>query len=299
MMRETVGPESAPAGKEVLMKTFTTALLAAALALSCGPTFADSNKDEPKKDAEPTLAELSLEVKALRTLDDLRLTTDQMKALAKVAKDTAEPARKRNPGKASDEYRKTLTQLRDALAAANDDEKIAELEDAFAALEEKENPDMDDTVEVTAAARKQAPEAFKKLRPSQLASYLGFLADDVVDPLDVLLSTMKDVRGLKNDDWKDRRDDLAEELGILLGGVDEKKAKRVNDAVVALVDKAKGLSDDDFKAKQADLEKEAEKLVGEVGPERVLRNRVERTLAELLSNPRLGAALEARLKESK
>src|SRR5260370_35450936 len=107
---------------------------------------------------------------------------------------------------------------------------------------------------------------------------------------------MKDVRGLKNDDWKDRRDDLAEELGILLGGVDEKKAKRVNDAVVALVDTAKGLSDDDFKAKQADLEKEAEKLVGEVGPERVLRNRVERTLAELLSNPRLGPALEARLK---
>jgi hypothetical protein len=40
-------------------------------------------------------------------------------------------------------------------------------------------------------------------------------------------------------------------------------------------------------------------LTGEVGPERVLRNRVEHTLAELLSNPRLGPALEKRLKETK
>jgi hypothetical protein len=135
------------------------------------------------------------------------------------------------------------------------------------------------------------------MRPSQLASYLGFLAEEVVDPQDVLASTMKEIRGINNEDWKDRRDDLAEELGWLLGGVDEKKAQKFNDAVVALLNKVKALNDDDYKAKQADLEQEAEKLVGEIGPERVLRNRVERTFAELLSNPRLEAALALRLKE--
>ncbi len=238
-------------------------------------------------------------MQALRTLYNLRLTTEQMKTLAKFAKDTAEPARKRNQGKASDEYRKVLTELRDALAAASDDDKIADLEDAFTDLEEKEKPDMDDGVEVTGAARKRAPEVFKKMRPSQLASYLGFLAEDVVDPMDVLMSTMKDVRGINNEDWKDRRDDLAEELGWLLGGVDEKKAQKLNDAVVAFLNKVKALNDDDYKATEADLEKEAEKLVGEIGPERVLRNRVERTMAELLSNPRLEAALALRLKENK
>jgi hypothetical protein len=279
------------------MRTWTTTLFAATLLLVGGAAFAAS--DDPKKDGEPTLAELSLETKALRTLYNLRLTTEQMKMMAKLAKDTAEQARMRNPGKASDDYRKALTELRDALAAANDDDKIGELEDAYTTLEEKESPTMDDTVELTGPARKHGPEVFKKMRPSQLASYVGFLAEDLVDPQDALVETLKEIRGLKGDDWKDRRDDVAEELGNLLGGLDEKKAKRFNDAVVALVDKAKGLSDDEFKSKSAELEKEAEKLTGEVGPERVLRNRVEHTLAELLSNPRLGPALEKRLKETK
>jgi hypothetical protein len=282
------------------MKTLTTALCAAALALGCCTGCADPTMDDAKKDdAEPTLAELSMEMQALRTAYNLKLTTEQLKTLAKLAKDTAEPDRKRNGGKASDDYRKALTELRDALADAGDDGKIADLEEAFTEQEEKETPDMDDAVEVTAAARKHAPEMFKKMKPSQVASYLGFLADDVIDPLDVLVSTLKEIRGLKDDEWKDRRDDLADELGWLLGGVDEKKSKRFNDAVVALVNKSKALSDVDYNARQAALEQEAEKLATEVGPERVLRNRVEKTLAELLSNPRLGAALEARLKEKK
>src|SRR5260370_4481384 len=118
------------------MKTLTTTLLAAGLMLAFGTTFAAPKKEEAKKDAEPALAELSMEMQALRTLYNLRLTTGQMKALAKVANETAEPDRKRNPGEASDEYRKALTALRDALADGSDDDKIGELEDAFADLEE-------------------------------------------------------------------------------------------------------------------------------------------------------------------
>jgi hypothetical protein len=281
------------------MKTSIAALVALVLALGSCTAFAGENKDEPAKHDEPTLTDLSLEMQALRTLHNMRITTEQMQALAKYAKDTAEPDRKRNQGKASDDYRKALTELRDALADGSDDDKIADLEDAYADIEEREHPDMDDSVTVTSAARTRAPDVFKKIRPPQLATYLGFLAEEVIDPLEVLLSTMKDIRGIKDDDWKDRRDDLADELGWLLGGVDEKKSKKVGEAVVALLGKTKTLSDDDYPAKKAELEKEAEKLVGEIGPERVLRNRVERTLAELLSNPRLGPALELRLKDKK
>ncbi len=177
------------------MKTLLTALLAVVLLPTSHFTFADGKKDEAKKEAaEPTLPELSMEMQALRTLYNLRLSTEQMKTLGKLAKETAEPTRKRNQGKASDDYRKALIELRDALADASDDDKIADLEDAYSDLEEKENPDMDDRVEVTAGARKRAPEVFKKMPPSQVASYLGFLAEDMVDPQDALLATMKDVR---------------------------------------------------------------------------------------------------------
>jgi hypothetical protein len=285
-------------GKDVAMKTRLACVLALAVTLALGAAFGDDRKRD-SKEAELGLAELSMEMQALRTLYNMRLTTEQMKTLAKLAKETAEPSRKRNQGKASDEYRKVLTELRDALAAASDDDKIADLEDTFSELEEKEKPDMDDGVEVTEASRKRAPEVFKKMRPSQLASYLGYLADDMVDPLDVLVSTMKDIRGINNEDWKDRRDDLAEELGWLLGGVDEKNAKKVNDEVIGLLNKVKALNDDEFKANQTDLEKEAEKLAGQVGPDRVLRNKVERTFAELMSNPRLEAALALRLADKK
>jgi hypothetical protein len=280
------------------MKAIICALVGITLTVGLDGT-SEPRKDEAKADGELSLVELSMEMQALRTLNNLRLTPEQMKALAKVAGDTAEPTRKRNAGKASDAYRKALTELHDALATADDDDKIADLEDAFAELEEKEKPDMDDTVTLTGEARKQAPLAFKKMRPSQVAGYLGFLAEEIVDPQDVLVTTMQEVRGIRDEDWKDRRDDLAEELGYLLGGVDEKKSKRFSDAVVALVDKAKKMNDEDYKTKKADLEAEAEKLVSEVEPERVLRNRVERTLAELLSNPRLEAALALRLKEKK
>ncbi len=63
------------------------------------------------------------------------------------------------------------------------------------------------------------------------------------------------------------------------------------------MNKAKGLTDDQFRDQKADLEKEVEKIIGDIGPERVLRNRVEHTLAELLSNPRSRRRLELRLKE--
>jgi hypothetical protein len=71
----------------------------------------------------------------------------------------------------------------------------------------------------------------------------------------------------------------------------------VSDQVVQLLIQARALKDDEFKRERRDLEKSARQIVGEVGPMQILRHAVERALAELLSNPRLPTALEARLKK--
>ena len=59
----------------------------------------------------------------------------------------------------------------------------------------------------------------------------------------------------------------------------------------------RALKDDEFKKERPELEKTARQIVGEVGPLDVLRHAVERSLADLLSNPRLAAAIDARLKK--
>ena len=59
------------------------------------------------------------------------------------------------------------------------------------------------------------------------------------------------------------------------------------------------LKEEDFKAQRKELEADATKLVGDLGTMDVLRRVVEHGVAELLSNPRLGAAVEARLKKAK
>jgi hypothetical protein len=73
----------------------------------------------------------------------------------------------------------------------------------------------------------------------------------------------------------------------------------VRDRVTALLDRAHRLKDEAFKEKREELDKEVDRIVGKLGPTDVHRHFLERTLAELLSNPRLAAAVEARLRQGK
>ena len=250
---------------------------------------------DEKADKEQPLHEISLEVQALRSIEDLRLTQDQLDLLAKLAKETAEPERKRAEPKASAEYRRVLTRLRDALLA-QDEDKIDELEGALEELKAKENPTIDEDVTVTKAARKRAPEVFRTFKASELASYYGAVANEVLDPLLHLTTSLRVVRGLEKDEWHDRRDAIADEVAWLVAGADLAKWEKVSDQTVALLSKARSLSDEEFKAQQKELETSAKAIAGEAGPDAVLRHYAERELAELLSNPRLAAALKARQK---
>jgi hypothetical protein len=251
--------------------------------------------DKARPELESPAHELSLEVQALRTLYQLQLTPEQLKLLQKLARETAQPPRDRAKEKASKEYRRLLVSLRNALAD-EDGDRVDSLEEQLDELVDSEKPEVDDAVEVTPAARKRVPEVLRKLKPSQLAAFYRARADGMADPEDRLVEALDKVRGLDRDSWKAVRDDVAEDLGGLLGGLDPDKAGRAADRVVALLSKARGLSDEEYKAQRPALEKEAREVAGQSGPDEILRHAAERELAQLLSNPRLAAAMRTRLK---
>ena len=118
------------------------------------------------------------EVVVLQVLHAFDLKTSQLKEMARLAAKTAQKPPPRKGIRASDNYRKALAELRLALVD-NDDDRIDKAHTALDALREKENPDFDD-VEITDAARKQAP----RLTPDAagnteqaLASAMAFLVD--------------------------------------------------------------------------------------------------------------------------
>jgi hypothetical protein len=283
--------------RETAHERFWTGLLAYAAGRTSPAKSADTPKPpEPQAPEQLSTNDLNLEVQALQTLYHFKFTAEQMRSLAKVARETAEPPRPRKKAKASDDYRQVLLDLRSALIDANDEDSIDNLEDKLDELTESEKPTLDDDVELTAAARKHAPQVLGRLKPPQLAAYIGYVADDVADPVERVRTALAEVRGLKRDEWKTKRDEIAEEVGWLVAGVDEEKSARVSDRVVALLSKARSLTDAEFTRQQAELEKAAEEIAGGVHPAAVLEHVAEHALAELLSNPRLGAALRARFK---
>ena len=248
------------------------------------------------KAKEKSPDELSLEVGALRLLYAFDFTAEQRQKLATSAKETMESGRARKATKVSDDYLQALTELRDALADATDEDAIDAKEDALDDLQSKESVELQDDVELTPAARKQAVDVFRRLKPSQLMSFLRRQEDDAADPQDRLVKALDEVRGLKRDEWKDSRDAIAEDVAADLAGANGDKADKVSDRVVALLSKARGLTAEEFKMQKPELEKTAQEIAATAEPHEVLRNRAEYALAQLLSNPRLAEVLKARTK---
>jgi hypothetical protein len=254
-----------------------------------------SRAEEPTKGGKATPSELALEINVLRTLYYLQATTEQAETIRKLAKDTAGPAKKRKKSKVSAEYRRLMEEVRDALVE-DDEERVETLEDQ---LEEKsitETPEIDDSVEITDAARKRAPKVLRLLRAHQAAGFFGMHADQIADPGERLQEALAKVRGWKLDEWQEQRDALGDELGVLVAGVDREKFTKARDAVIDLLARARTMKDDEYETQRGELEREAKKLTAQLGPTDVLRHFLENALAEMLSNPRLEVALRARAK---
>ncbi len=275
------------------MKVLVITVACFACAVLAVPTPAG---DQPKAQKGPSVSEISLDVQALRAFSTLKLTDEQLKQIARFARETADPDHPRPQAKASEELRKVLTELRDALIDDTDEDKIGNLEEELEQLMENEKPQLEDSFDVTKAARTRTPEVLKSLKVVQLAAYYTSAAEDLVEPLPQLLESLEQVRGLAKAEWRDKRDEIADEIAWSVAGVDTARAEAISDKVVSLLSKARSLSKEEFKAKKADLEKEAKALVGDVGPDELLRHHAERTIADMLSNPRLEAAIKAKLK---
>jgi hypothetical protein len=252
-------------------------------------------RGEPEKNRPPSLNLLSMEVAALQTLHEFRFTDDQLVALRKVAKETASEVGARQAGKASKEFQDTLAELREALIDGLDSERIDELQEQLDSLHESEQPELDDEVEVTEAARQRAPEIFRLLRARQVAVYVAIHDEEFDDPYTRVVETLGMARGLGDKEWKVLRESIAEEVGWMTAGLNTDKATRTGEQVVQLLIQARTLKDEEFKKQRPELEKMARKIIGDIGPLEVMRHGVEKALAELLSNPRLSAALDARL----
>jgi hypothetical protein len=238
--------------------------------------------------------QVSQEVTALLILRDLKVTSAQVKALRKIAKETTARPKADAETKVSDAFRKLLTKLHKALVDKVDDKRIDELMEQLDDLRVAEKPELGDEVETTAAAVEQAPQVLRMFSARQIAGFIASHAEEVVDPTERLLEALDQVRGLPEERYKEFREELAGEVSGLIAGLDDDKAAKVHSQVVQWLVIIRSLKDDEFKAQHADLEKKAKEIVGDVGATDVLRHFLEQTMVELLSNPRLSEALEAR-----
>jgi hypothetical protein len=248
------------------------------------------NLDVPKTEINP----LNLEVTALQMIYQFRLTRPQLEELARLAPFTVGPRPQVREVAASADFASTLKRLELALID-NDDDEIARLGAALEDLRDKENLELDE-VEITDEARKKVPDFLRGLGARQVASYVTDYADDFPDPREKLIEAFEEIRKMPGREWEERRDEVAGQVGWLVAGLDSAAEARVSARVAELLNKAKGFKEEEFKARRIELDQAAADIAGKLGPEDVMRHFVERSLAELLSNPRLAAAVEARLK---
>lgn len=283
--------------RAILARAFWTRSLAivavAAFTVACSPRN-DAQQTDPKAVPKTiTINSLSMEVNALQSLHQFQLDENQLDKLQKWAEDSIQKEQQRKPGKASKEYRDKLQELRKALQAAKDSELITKLGEEVDAMQEKEKPTLDDRVEITEPARKRAAEAYRLLKPGQMAAYVGQIASSIHDPLDQLLDALEGVRNMNEEDWKDERSQIADEISRSAVGLNATKANAMSAQIAALLTRARSLTKAEFQKQRADLESAASRLVGDISPEAVLRNQVELDLAMLLSNPRTPQAARA------
>ena len=270
-----------------------------ALTVLAGAAPKKSDETPPPKPSGEDVNELSMEVAALQTIHQLKLDKAQISALGKLAREITPDGEEREAAKVSDKYRKALIVLRDALTA-DDDARIDGRAKAFDELRSKEMPEVDDGIEIVAAARKKAVEYVARLKSRQIASYLTGVEDDELDgPTERLSAAFEESRKVSGEDWDEARDATAEAVGWLGAGLDADASAKATDQAKTLLERGHLLSDADFKSQRKELDTAARKLVGNLGSMDVLRHIVEHGLAELLSNPRLGTAVEARLKTTK
>lgn len=271
---------------------------------------ASTSTPTPRLPADLNLA--SMRVKALDEMYELDLSVDQLKKLRAMAAG-AGSTKVGAPAKGTDKLVSTFQEFQFALLQRTDDKQIDELRNKVATLISDDDVALDDSVEITTAARGKASDVLKQLTASQVAAFLAAHADEVGDPAEMMVGTINQVLALRAGSeadaaaGKDAADsaqenaneaaelvrDTSSEVGELVAGLDEARVKSVTDEVAKWLNAHRSMKDEEFVAKRKSLAESARAVVGNVHPMRVLDNWLEHRFAMLLSNPQLPAAIDA------
>ncbi len=206
----------------------------------------DSQADEkkPAPDAKNALkgkvaeelVSLKLEVDALEKLYHLELNARQRSAFLALAEKTAAKMPAVPQIQAGAEYRRVLKDLHGALLDEEED-RIRELSAKLDELQEKETIVLDDEFEMSDAALRTAPQAFKLLSAAQVVAYLAALDDEVPDPSERLLSALEEGEDLAGEEWNELRDETAEEVSWLVAGFHTDNARKVKTTAIAWLER--------------------------------------------------------------
>jgi len=243
---------------------------------------------------QPARGNLELEVAALTRLHDLELTNEQLQSFKKLAGEVT-PGKAPAPGKMTPAYRNALAALRSALVQA-DEEKISDAQDKVDDLRDEQDIEPQTDVTISDSARKHTDEAMELLTATQIAAYLAEHSDDVPDALQTMLDAVDESPGMSETDYASLKSEAAEQVAMLLVGLDPSAQEPIVKKVGQWLDRAKAMTDADVKSKRPQLEQSAKEIVGKPDPMAQLRHWMEREMADLLSNPQTSAALAARVK---
>ena len=260
-------------------------LMLAGAALA-GVALADGPAEKP---LPADLNAASMRVSALATMYELDLSGEQLKALRAAAGGGVASTRKRTAAKANAGLAAALKAYQAALLEGHDDDAITKARDKV--VEANGEVDLDDDVEPTGAALAAAPGFGKRLKASQVAAFLAIHADDVADPVEMVLGAAEAIRELQDEkgnegEIADLTRETAATAGYLVGGADAARVKAVGDGISAWLKKV-------GKAAGAGDEAAVKTIVGEVDPIVVVGNWMNFRLATLLANPELPAAIDA------
>jgi hypothetical protein len=239
---------------------------------------------------------LEYQVAALETLQQFDLSPDQLRAIQKLAS-SVKPAKVADHVKISDEYRNALSEYRKALLTGDED-KIADAEDKVSDIRDKDENATEPDIDATESAREAAPKLLAILHPSQVASYISEHSDDVPDPVQTMIDALDEGEGKTGDDYASIKSEAADQVAVLLAGIDPKAQEPIAKKVSDWIDSNHKLSADELKNKRQSLEASAKEIVKQPDPIECLRHWLERDLADLLSNPELSESLSSRLKGS-
>jgi len=273
-------------------------VLAVALVADSGSLAGAARADDKVIAAPPAdVNALSMEVAVLRTLFLLKAAPHHLEKIRTQFKDGVMKPRKREVADAGPEYKKALTDLRAALIAGDED-RVNDLSDQLEELAKDDEPDVDDAVEISEEARKLAPKLLTAFDANLVVGYLASYGKDFPVPYRMMVKAMRlDGKGKKPtaEQWKEVRTNVANDVAWSVAGLDLKEQAKIRDEALKLLDRAYGLSSDDMVKQQAELKAAIHKITGKATPLDVIKHVLEQDLAEMISNPRLLPAVEARL----